>query len=78
MVQRTTNPELADSASAGRWTPEGEGESRVYTMEDFRIRWLAYAQCWRGSHRGETLITASDLRAVMSYCEALGHHNAPN
>ena len=72
MVQRTTDPEWTDLTSAGRWTPEGEGDSRAYTMGDFRIRWLAYARCWQGVHRGESVITASDLRAVMSYCEALG------
>ena len=47
-------------------------------MGNFRIRWLAYARCSRGSRRDETVITASDLRAVMSYCEAFGGHNAPN
>ena len=58
-------------AQPREWTPQGEGDAHTYTFGDFRIRWLPYAQCWRGVHHGEAVITASDPQAVMDHCEAV-------
>ena len=76
MEQRTRDQERTGGTDTRRWTPEGNGDDRAYMMGDFLIRWLPYPQCWRGTRRGETLITASDLAAVMRHCKALGDHPA--
>ena len=71
MEHLTTGHEGTGRAITGQWAPQGEGDAQIYAFGDFRIRWLPYAQCWRGTHHGETVITASDLRAVMDYCEGV-------
>ena len=71
MEQPITGHEVTGRAITGRWASEGEGDARTYAFGNFHIRWLPYTQCWRGSHHGETVITATDLQAVMDYCEGL-------
>ena len=62
-------------ADSGKWKLKEEGDSQTYTMGNFHIRWLAYAQCWRAAYLGEPVFTASHLRVVMDYCEALVPHD---
>lgn len=78
MEQRTHDQERDGGTDNGRWTPEGEGDGRTFRMGDFLVRWLPYARCWRGTRLGETLITASDLAAVMRHCEALEDRPSTN